>query len=135
MSEPEQFVPDNLRPRSSLLPSLEDHVAGRRYVPLAELRPPYVKPRTSPIVMVLIGVVGFGSLWLACSAIGMESSLLLVQICLAVPIYFLPCILAGTRHRNYVPIAVLNLFLGWTIFGWVAALVWAFYKPPFPPSR
>ena len=26
-------------------------------------------------------------------------------------------------------IAVLNLFLGWTVMGWVAALVWAYTLP------
>jgi hypothetical protein len=40
--------------------------------------------------------------------------------------YFLPCIVAAYRKkRNTVAIAVLNLFLGWTVIGWVVALVWA----------
>jgi hypothetical protein len=29
------------------------------------------------------------------------------------------------RHPNTVAIGILNLFLGWTFLGWVAALVWA----------
>jgi len=41
-------------------------------------------------------------------------------------IYFFPWIVAGIRHhRNEGAIAVLNIFLGWTGVGWVAALVWA----------
>lgn len=137
MNEPDQFIPENLRPPSSVLPAPEEPVGvrPRRYIPLDELRPPSVKPGMSPILIVLIGVAAFGTLLIACRAIGLESSLLLVQICLAVPIYFLPCILAGARHRNYVPIAVINLFLGWTILGWVAALVWALYRAPQYPSR
>ena len=41
-------------------------------------------------------------------------------------IYFLPAIIGGVRqHHNRVAIFLLNLFLGWTLLGWVAALVWA----------
>lgn len=40
--------------------------------------------------------------------------------------YWLPTIIGKSRHvRNIMQIAVLNGFLGWTIVGWVAALVWA----------
>jgi len=39
-------------------------------------------------------------------------------------IYFLPSFIGG-RKRNGCAIFVLNLFLGWTIIGWVIALVWA----------
>src|SRR3954469_21723117 len=41
------------------------------------------------------------------------------------PLYVLPTILAWKKtHRT--PILLLNLFLGWTLLGWIAALVWAF---------
>lgn len=41
-------------------------------------------------------------------------------------LYFLPCLLAGVRgRRNTIAIFALNLFLGWTLLGWVMALVWA----------
>ena len=41
-------------------------------------------------------------------------------------IYFLPTIVALVRHkRNVVSILLLNLFLGWTLVGWIIALVWA----------
>jgi Superinfection immunity protein len=40
--------------------------------------------------------------------------------------YFLPSIIALARSkRNIVGILLLNLFLGWTMIGWVVALVWA----------
>lgn len=39
-------------------------------------------------------------------------------------IYFLPAII-GFRKRNGFAIFVLNLFLGWTLLGWVMALIWA----------
>lgn len=53
-------------------------------------------------------------------------------------IYFIPSFAAGTRHRNFNAILVLNIFLGWTFIGWVIALVWACMdsqKDPPPPAR
>ena len=45
---------------------------------------------------------------------------------IAIVIYFLPAIIASSRHhRNQNAIFVLNLFLGWTLVGWVIALVWS----------
>jgi hypothetical protein len=41
-------------------------------------------------------------------------------------IYFIPSIVASVRHhRNKLAITVLNVFGGWTVIGWVVALVWA----------
>lgn len=41
-------------------------------------------------------------------------------------LYFLPAIVAFARSkRDAVSILVPNLFLGWTMIGWVIALVWA----------
>ncbi len=39
-------------------------------------------------------------------------------------LYFLPSIV-GSAKQNAGAIFVLNIFLGWTLIGWVAALVWA----------
>ncbi|WP_320675896.1 superinfection immunity protein [Prochlorococcus sp. MIT 1300] len=41
-------------------------------------------------------------------------------------IYFLPSLIAFSRKcPSALAITALNLFLGWTLFGWVASLVWA----------
>lgn len=41
-------------------------------------------------------------------------------------LYFLPTINGKSRkHPNMDSIFLLNLFLGWTLIGWVAALVWS----------
>jgi biotin transporter BioY len=41
-------------------------------------------------------------------------------------VYFLPALIASQRkHTNKTPIFLTNLFLGWTLIGWVAALVWS----------
>jgi hypothetical protein len=40
--------------------------------------------------------------------------------------YFLPSIIALARgKRDLVAIILLNLFLGWSMIGWIVALVWA----------
>jgi hypothetical protein len=40
--------------------------------------------------------------------------------------YFLPSLIALARSkRDIVAIILLNFFLGWTLIGWVVALVWA----------
>ena len=44
-------------------------------------------------------------------------------------IYFLPSVIALTRnHNNLNAILVTNLLLGWTIIGWIAAMIWAHTK-------
>ena len=41
-------------------------------------------------------------------------------------VYFLPTIVATVRHkRNALAILLLNLFAGWSLIGWVVAIVWA----------
>ncbi|WP_395051665.1 superinfection immunity protein [Flavobacterium sp.] len=49
-------------------------------------------------------------------------------------IYFLPSII-GYKHRNANSICLVNLFLGWTLIGWVVAIVWAVsYEKPVEVS-
>jgi Ca2+/Na+ antiporter len=50
----------------------------------------------------------------------------IVLLLVILVIYFMPSIVAkGKEKRNLTGIVLLNLFLGWTFIGWVAALVWA----------
>lgn len=42
-------------------------------------------------------------------------------------IYFIPSII-GRKQRNFTSILLLNIFLGWTLIGWVVALIWAVSK-------
>lgn len=52
--------------------------------------------------------------------------LVVLAAVVSVLLYFVPAITALRRgKRNAVAIFVLNLFLGWTLLGWVLALVWA----------
>jgi hypothetical protein len=57
-------------------------------------------------------------LGLACAALGFLFSLLPGFIALA------------RKHPNATAIFLLSLFFGWTVVGWVVALVWAFTNPP-----
>lgn len=53
----------------------------------------------------------------------MESILVLVFFALAFVVYFLPSLVAWRRrHHQAMVVFVLNLFLGWTLLGWVIAL-------------
>lgn len=50
---------------------------------------------------------------------------MMLLVC-AVFIYLIPSVVAfGNGHRNKAAILMLNVLLGWTFLGWVAALVWA----------
>jgi len=55
------------------------------------------------------------------------SALVLVLVVIAIAIiHFVPTIIAFHRdHPNKIGIFVLNLLLGWTVIGWVAALIWS----------
>lgn len=59
----------------------------------------------------------------------MEFLLGSIYVILLVTVYFLPSIVAARRkHVNFTAIFILNLFLGFTLFGWVFALIWAVYN-------
>jgi hypothetical protein len=46
-------------------------------------------------------------------------------------LYFLPAIIAATRHtHNATGILLLNLFLGWTVIGWFVVLLMAICSAP-----
>ncbi|MGA0599192.1 superinfection immunity protein [Caulobacter sp. KR2-114] len=63
------------------------------------------------------------------AAVGLLVIVLIVLGCAAV--YFLPTLIAfGRRKRNAGAILALNLFLGWTLLGWVLALVWSLTVDP-----
>lgn len=56
----------------------------------------------------------------------METIFAIIALGLTGALYFLPAIVAYKRDKsNAQSIALLNTFLGWTLIGWVVALVWA----------
>jgi ABC-type transport system involved in cytochrome c biogenesis permease component len=44
-------------------------------------------------------------------------------------VYFMPTVIALlSKKKNNLAILTLNLLLGWTVLGWIIALVWAVTK-------
>ena len=59
----------------------------------------------------------------------MNSAALIVLI--AVATYLLPSIIGWARgHRNERALVAFNVFTGWTVVGWVVALVCSVYNEP-----
>ena len=64
------------------------------------------------VTLALMVVIGLSKTMIICAAIFV--------------LYFLPWMLASERHsRHELAIFWLTFFLGWTVIGWVIALVWA----------
>jgi hypothetical protein len=60
------------------------------------------------------------------SSNGGSGAIGLVLIVALIALYWVPSIVAGTRHvRNFGSIVVVNLLAGWTLVGWVIALAMA----------
>ncbi len=52
-----------------------------------------------------------------------------VALVVVAVIYYVPTIIAYVRRRpDLASIALFNVFLGWTIIGWIIAIVWCFRK-------
>jgi len=76
-------------------------------------------------VFFILGDAGHGTLSGPTSAVGGFA-----VIVLGLAAYFIPTML-GWEKRDRTAIFLLNLFLGWTLVGWVVALVWAVkYEAP-----
>ncbi len=68
-------------------------------------------------------VIGFGSFLVAGTG---GSFFFLVALLCGILLYFFPMYEAHFRKQpNFDSIFMVNLFLGWTLIGWVVALVWA----------
>jgi hypothetical protein len=57
--------------------------------------------------------------------------LVFLLFALALISYFLPGIIASIRGSHHqTAICLINFFLGWTVLGWLAALIWAVVEKP-----
>lgn len=88
-----------------------------------------------PIAFIVAGlVVGGATIWFISLypdifAPIAQGGMSLAAIFVVGAIYFLPAIVAHRRqHRNFTGVLLLNLFLGWTLLGWVGALIWSVYE-------
>ncbi len=58
-----------------------------------------------------------------------------IALVVALAAYLVPSVVGFARHHhNKWAILALNVLLGWTILGWVGALVWALTRPSTPPG-
>ena len=59
-----------------------------------------------------------------------------IFLALMAGLYFLPAIVANLRgHQNDTAIGALNFLLGWTLAGWVVAMVWSLMAVEAPVRR
>lgn len=55
--------------------------------------------------------------------------LLIILAVVGIFLYFFPtCIAKKRKHPNLAGIFIVNLFFGWSVIGWVGALVWAVHN-------
>jgi hypothetical protein len=91
--------------------------------------PPLLPQKRGPFfntrLMVITCVASFYASWMAWAWAGdLQLAILLAQ-----PLYLIPSYVAWRRHHlNTLSILLLNIFLGWTGLGWIAALIWATYR-------
>ena len=63
----------------------------------------------------------------------MDDVILGLAILMGLSFYFLPSIIAQIRNLKCTPtIFSVNLIFGWTVIGWIAAVVWALRQQPSP---
>jgi len=68
--------------------------------------------------------VGLGALFA-----GLGIFLILITL-FAIALYFVPTIIAVLRHSHLtLPVVLINVLLGWTLIGWVVALVMSLMEP------
>jgi len=95
-----------------------------------------------PLVLFLFGFIGFTLM--SFFAENASVSLGLMIFILAVIFYFIPTIISSERKTaHFNMILFINLVFGWTVLGWIVALVWAATQvqprlvppaaPPLPP--
>jgi Superinfection immunity protein len=60
--------------------------------------------------------------------------LTLLLVLLAAILYFIPTGIANQRRvKNRGSIIFINIVFGWTVLGWIAALLWAIMEAPEEP--
>lgn len=63
-------------------------------------------------------------------AIGAAIFIGIIALVVGIFVYFVPSFVAFSRrhpHRSWI--LLLNIFAGWTLFGWIGALVWSLVTP------
>jgi hypothetical protein len=62
-------------------------------------------------------------------------ALILFLVVIGALFYLLPSAIASIRQAEHLgAIIIINVLLGWTVLGWLAALVWAVSEKPHRPE-
>jgi hypothetical protein len=60
----------------------------------------------------------------------LDNTTTVIVLVLILVIYMLPTLVAYSReHPHRAVLAVFNIFLGWTLIGWIAVFLWAALAP------
>jgi uncharacterized membrane protein YccC len=54
----------------------------------------------------------------------------MITVSIMTLLYFLPTIVAGRRGHEVLWPLLLNVFIGWTVIGWIALFLWALLWEP-----
>ena len=103
------------------------------------------------LVLSFLAAYGVGMANIPSNELNAFGAFIAMTAIITVPaLYMLPTIEAWLKsHPNLTSIALVNIFLGWTLIGWVVAIVWAFkrseyqanpgppeaYEPMFPQAE
>ena len=82
-------------------------------------------------ILILVALITSLGAWAQVSApagAGISIGFVIFLILIGLAAYFIPAFVAKGKE-NSVAIFFLNLFLGWTLLGWVGALIWACVTP------
>lgn len=82
------------------------------------------------LVLSFLAAYGVGMAQIPSNELNAFGAFIAMTAIVTVPaLYMLPTIEAWLKkHPNLASIALVNFFLGWTLVGWVVAVVWAFKK-------
>lgn len=88
------------------------------------------------LVLALFTIFTFGMGTIPANQANSIATISAAMFFVAAPLmYFLPTIEASIKKSpNITSIALTNLFLGWTLIGWVVAIAWAHKKPEGQPA-
>jgi hypothetical protein len=64
----------------------------------------------------------------------MEVILIILAVCLAGFLYFIPSWIAWNTNNSSLVI-ILNILIGWTVIGWLIALIVALTSSEIPPQQ
>lgn len=111
----------------------KDPAGGLTFCDLAALGKVWSRTLTkeAPVISFL-KIVGLAILTAISAAIGSGTNNIaaffaFVFVLSSLALYFAPSWVANERkHRSKTAIIVLNILLGWTVLGWIGALVWAY---------